>query len=460
MADVLAALAAALVISFAATPAVKALAFRIGAVDVPKDDRRMHDHPIPLLGGLAVFFGFLVSVLIFARINVQIRGMLLGCVVIIAAGIIDDITPLKWWSKLLFQFAAAFIAVFHGIRIEVVSNPKILSQNEWLMLGYLSIPITMVWIVAVTNSVNYIDGLDGLSVGGSAISSLAMLGVSLLVAEGNVAVIMAALAGACIGFLPYNMNPAKIFAGDTGALLLGYVLSTMSVIGLFKVYAVFSFFVPLLVLALPLFDFVFAFVRRIIKGQNPMKGDKGHLHHRLINMGLNQKQAVSVLYSVSTAFGIVAVIIATTGRLKALLFLIAFAAMWLISAFVYKGSQKRNGNGGPACPKREESPDAEKKENKERKAISERAMKGQDNCFRRNDRGAYRRGGFACLRLYGPRQADGGRSLSRHDGWRRKRRARPRRDGGRRPHPGRGHSGNGPGGHKNAQASGRLFPHA
>jgi UDP-GlcNAc:undecaprenyl-phosphate GlcNAc-1-phosphate transferase len=353
LADVLAALAAALVISFAATPAVKALAQKIGAVDVPKDDRRMHTHPIPLLGGLAVFFGFIVSVLLFAKIDAQVRGMLLGSVVIIAAGIIDDISPLKWWAKLLFQVAAALIAIFHGIRIEAFSNPNFFSQNEWLILGYMSIPITVIWIVAVTNSVNYIDGLDGLSVGVSAISSLAMLVVALLVAEGNVAVIMAALAGACIGFLPYNVNPAKIFAGDTGALLLGYVLSTMSVIGLFKVYAVFSFFVPLLVLAIPLFDFVFAFFRRVLKGQNPMKGDKGHLHHRLINMGLNQKQAVSVLYSVSTAFGIVAVIITSTGRMKALLFLIAFAVMGLISAFVYKGNLKKNGDNNNAVNKSE-----------------------------------------------------------------------------------------------------------
>jgi UDP-GlcNAc:undecaprenyl-phosphate GlcNAc-1-phosphate transferase len=342
LADVLAALAAALVISFAVTPAVKFFAQRIGAIDVPKDNRRMHDHPIPLLGGLAVFIGFIISVLIFGKIDTQVRGMLLGCVVIIAAGIIDDISPLKYWAKLLFQIAAALIAVFHGIKIEVFSNPVFFAENQWLTLGFMSIPITVIWIAAVTNSVNYIDGLDGLSVGVSAISSVTLLIVALLVSEGNVAIIMAALAGACLGFIPYNLNPAKIFAGDTGSLLLGYVLATMSVIGLFKVYAVFSFFVPLLVLAIPLFDFVFAFFRRLLKGQNPMKGDKGHLHHRLINMGLNQKQAVSVLYSISAAFGVVAVLIASNGRMKAMLFIIAFLAAGMISLFVYRSNKKRH----------------------------------------------------------------------------------------------------------------------
>ena len=360
----LASLATALVMSFAATPLVKIFAQKVGAMDVPKDGRRMHDHPIPRLGGLAMFLGFLLATLIFSQIDTQTRGMLLGCVVVVAAGVIDDINPLKWWTKLILQLAAAGIAVGHGIRIEVFTNPNLFSEG-WLILGWLSVPITILWIVLVTNSVNLIDGLDGLAVGVSGIGSVAMLVIALLVSEGNVAVIMAALAGACIGFIPYNLNPAKIFAGDTGALLLGYVLATMSVIGMFKTYAIISFLLPFLVLALPLFDTVFAILRRICHGQSPMQADRGHVHHRLIDMGLSQKQAVAILYCISTVFGLAAVVLATSGRVKALVVALAFMFIVSIAAFVYSGSHRHHEenhcqNGTPKkepeAPKEDEGP--------------------------------------------------------------------------------------------------------
>ena len=157
-------------------------------------------------------------------------------------------------------------------------------------------PITIIWIVAITNAVNFIDGLDGLAVGVSAISTASITVIALMVAETNVAVVLAALFGACLGFIPYNMNPAKIFMGDTGATFLGYILATLSVTGLFKMYAIISFAVPFLILGVPIFDICFAFLRRIAKGQNPMKADRGHVHHRLIDMGFSQKQAVAISY--------------------------------------------------------------------------------------------------------------------------------------------------------------------
>ena len=203
-------------------------------------------------------------------------------------------------------------------------------------------PITILWIVLVTNSVNLIDGLDGLAVGVSGIGSVAMLVIALLVSEGNVAIIMAALAGACLGFIPYNLNPAKIFAGDTGALLLGYVRATMSVIGMFKTYAIISFLLPFLVLALPLFDTIFAILRRVAHGQSPMQADRGHVHHRLIDMGLSQKQAVAILYCISTVFGLAAVVLATSGRVKALVVALAFMAIVSIAAFIYSGSHRHH----------------------------------------------------------------------------------------------------------------------
>ncbi|MDR0838209.1 MAG: undecaprenyl/decaprenyl-phosphate alpha-N-acetylglucosaminyl 1-phosphate transferase [Oscillospiraceae bacterium] len=323
---------AALVIAFAATPIVNAFAHRVGAIDVPKDYTRVHDHPIPLLGGLAIFLGFLMAVVLFADVSKQVQGMLLGAVVVVISGVIDDITPMKWYVKLLFQISAALIAVFHGIVVRTISNPILFSASEFLSFGRFSIPVTVLWIIGITNSVNLIDGLDGLACGVSGISSVTMLVIAMLVSDLNLAVIMAALAGACIGFLPYNLNPAKIFMGDTGALLLGYILSTTSIMGLFKFYAIISFAVPFLVIGLPLFDTAFAFVRRISKGQNPLSHrDRGHFHHRLIDMGLSQKQAVAILYAISGILGLSAVVITTSGEMRAIIIVLAFilaAVLW------------------------------------------------------------------------------------------------------------------------------------
>ena len=284
-------IALAFAISFAATPVVKAFAQKMGAMDVPDGKRRVHDHPIPRMGGLAIFLGFLLSVVLFADITRQVRGIMLGAVLIVACGAIDDVVNLRAWIKLLVQVTAAVIAVVHGVVIEFFSNPIIFSNKELLILGWLAVPVTILWIVGITNSVNLIDGLDGLAVGVSTIASTTMFVVALLVSEGNVALMLAALMGACVGFMPYNLNPAKIFMGDTGALLLGYVLSTVSVVGMFKTYALVTFVVPILALFLPLFDTSCAFFRRILRGQSPMHPDRGHLHHRLIDMGLSQKHS-------------------------------------------------------------------------------------------------------------------------------------------------------------------------
>ena len=331
------ALAVAFAISFAATPIVKSFAQKVGAMDVPGEARRVHDHPIPRMGGLAIFLGFILSVVLFADITRQIQGVLLGAIIIIIVGAIDDIVSLPAWFKFLLQIAAALVAVFHGVVIQVVMNPNVFSDYDYLHLGAWAVPVTVLWIVAITNSVNLIDGLDGLACGVSTISSITMLVIALVVSEGNVAIILAALAGACVGFIPYNFNPAKIFMGDTGALLLGYVLATMSVIGLFKFYAVVTFAVPFLALAVPLFDTIFAFCRRLLKGQNPMKPDRGHFHHRLIDMGLSQKQAVAVLYAISAILGLAAVVITTSGELKALILIVAVVIAALMAAFVVRG---------------------------------------------------------------------------------------------------------------------------
>ena len=331
------AVAVALALSLAATPLAKKLAHRVGAIDDPKDPRKIHNDPIPRLGGLAIFLGFFVSVLAFAEIDAQIRGILIGVVIIVILGIIDDIISLRAYIKFLVQIVAAIVAVCHGVVVEILSNPFVFSGDEILSLNFLSIPMTIIWIVGITNAVNLIDGLDGLAVGVSTISSIAMLIIALITADPNVAIIMAALIGACIGFLPYNFNPAKIFMGDTGALLLGYVLATVSVVGLFKFYAVVSFAAPFLVLAVPLFDTSFAFFRRLIKGQNPMAPDRGHFHHRLLDLGLSQRQSVAIIYSVSGFLGLVAVVITIIDKMLALILVAAVFVAAVIIFFALRG---------------------------------------------------------------------------------------------------------------------------
>ena len=332
-----AALLAAAVVALISTPVVKSLAFKVGAVDVPKDNRRMHDHPIPRMGGLAIFFGFILSVLIFQPLTQQLRGMLMGAVIIVILGIFDDIYALPAKPKFLVQIAAALFAVLAGNRIYILSNINIFSSEPYWELGWLSIPISVLWIVGITNAVNLIDGLDGLACGVSTISSMTLLVIALIVSEPDVAILMAALAGACIGFLPYNLNPAKIFMGDTGSTFLGFILATVSIQGLFKFHMIISFAVPFLMLGLPIFDTCFAILRRLAKGQSPMSPDRGHIHHRLIDMGFSQKQAVATLYLISAILGLSAVVLTTSGTEKAMLFLMALCLAGGVAAKIYLG---------------------------------------------------------------------------------------------------------------------------
>lgn len=328
------------VVSFVSTPLVKRLAHKVGAIDVPKDDRRMHKVPIPRMGGLAIFIAFLFAVILFVDITVQLRGILIGAVVIVALGLVDDIVPLPALLKFAVQIIAAYIVVSHGTFISTFTNPNIFSSSPYINLGGWGVPITIIWIVAITNAVNLIDGLDGLAVGISSIASFSLLLIAIILPEYNIAILMAALAGACIGFMPYNLSPAKIFMGDTGSTFLGFILACVSVQGLFKFYALVSFAVPFLILGLPLFDTVFAIGRRILKGQNPMKADRGHVHHRLIDMGFNQKETVTILYVMSGLLGLAAVVLATTGELRALLLILSIVLALIIGGKIFVEARK------------------------------------------------------------------------------------------------------------------------
>ncbi len=322
----------AAIVSFGLTPLVKVFAGKIGAIDVPKDARRMHKEPIPRLGGLAIFFGFLFAVFLMANMDMQTRGILIGATMIVVVGVIDDVTPLAPLPKFAVQILAALVPAIMGVRVEFVTNFNIFSDDLFMGFGWLSIPLTVIWIVGITNAVNFIDGLDGLACGVSGISAISILTISILVSDVSVSILSAALAGACIGFIPYNFNPAKIFMGDTGATFLGFMLATLSIQGLFKSYALVSFAVPFLIFGLPIFDTSFAIIRRIANKRSPMSPDREHLHHKLIDFGFNQKQAVAIMYLLSGVLGLAAVLLTTTGAGRALMLVAAAMIITMFSA--------------------------------------------------------------------------------------------------------------------------------
>lgn len=335
--------ALAFIVSFVATPIAKKVAFCIGAIDIPKDNRRMHKKPIARLGGLAIFSGFIIA-LMFGLLctiigvvgitpNEHLLGMLIGVFIIIGIGIVDDIKQLGPKIKLLFQIlAAASVVWISGDKISIITNPFSTSGIS-ILSDFIAYPLTILWIVGITNAINFIDGLDGLAAGVSSISYLSLMFIAILQGEEQTAMIIAILAGSTLGFLPYNFNPAKIFMGDTGATFLGFTLGVISVQGMMKTYAAISIVIPILVLGLPLFDTAFAILRRIINRKSIMAPDRGHLHHRLIDMGFSQRQSVVTMYAVSGALGLAAIVLADKGALSAVILIIA------VSVFLIAGSR-------------------------------------------------------------------------------------------------------------------------
>ncbi len=337
------ALAVGFLMSFASTPTVIALANRIKAIDVPKDERRVHKKPIPLIGGLAIFYGFVISVLCFAVIEREILGILIGSVIIVTVGVIDDMRNLNAKVKLLFQIIATAIVIYFGIDIQYVANPFATWFGPmYINLGLWSIPITMIWIIGITNAVNLIDGLDGLAVGVSSIASVALLSLTLISQNLNAAIVTAALAGAGFGFLPYNFNPAKIFMGDTGSTFLGFVLACISIQGIMKMYALVSFAVPILILGLPIFDTLFAILRRLLTGRSIMSPDRGHLHHRLLDMGFSQKQTVAILYTLTSLLCLTAVVMALKDALRGLILVLAVVFILVVSLAIMEPKHDKN----------------------------------------------------------------------------------------------------------------------
>ncbi|TCK87910.1 UDP-GlcNAc:undecaprenyl-phosphate GlcNAc-1-phosphate transferase [Natranaerovirga hydrolytica] len=328
----------AFAISLLMTPVSKKIAFKIGAIDYPKS-RGMHKKPMPLAGGIAIVSGFMLTVIFIVPFmngveNVQLMGLIFGGILITSVGLLDDVHSLSPKIKLSFQIIAALIVVYTGTTIEYFSWP--FSSANIIELGAMSKLVTMVWVIGVTNAVNLIDGLDGLAAGVSSIAALCLMLLSILtpVPIPVTIVLTAALAGSCLGFLPYNFNPAKIFMGDTGSTFLGFTLAVISIQGLMKSYTAVTVFVAVLVLGLPIFDTFFAIFRRVISGRPVMEADRGHLHHRLVDRGYSQKRAVLTLYGISSCFGLAGILFALTDALVAFILLATMLIVWVIDNFI------------------------------------------------------------------------------------------------------------------------------
>ncbi|MDQ7794189.1 MAG: MraY family glycosyltransferase [bacterium] len=293
------------------TPVVKRLAVRVGAFDQPVP-RSVHTRAVPHLGGLAIYIAFAAGALATAGpANRDVRAILLGGLLVLALGALDDFRNLRPAWKLLGQIVAAGVVVSLGCQIRFFSHPV---GDGLIFLGYWSVPVTILWIVAVMNVVNLMDGLDGLAAGVASIVALTLLVVSLRHDQPLTALFTAVLAGSALGFLPHNFNPAKIFMGDAGAMFLGFALAVVAIGGPLKQATTIALAVPVIALGLPIVDTTCAIVRRVSNGRPFHQADRGHLHHRLLRLGLSQRQAVVVLYGVSAWLGLNAIIVSEVPR--------------------------------------------------------------------------------------------------------------------------------------------------
>lgn len=301
--DILFAFLISILLSITVAPATKLLAKKVDAIDRPSKRKTIHTDEVPRLGGIAIFCGSTLSVLLFLNNDSQTIYILLGALIIAAAGIADDIIDLNYLVKLIIQLSSALLVISSGVKI----NELYLIGGSIIKTGPFSIPLTLIWIVGITNAFNMIDGLDGLSCGISALSSLTLSCISFLCGNIYSTTAYIAISGACFGFLPYNIYPARIFMGDTGSILLGFLISSFSVRFLFSESKL-SVLSIILALAFPLTELIFTFFRRILKRKNPLKADNGHIHHILISKNLSHIKAVCLLFVISGISSIVSIL--------------------------------------------------------------------------------------------------------------------------------------------------------
>lgn len=299
------------VIALVMTPVSIRVAHKIGAMDVPKDWRRMHDHAIPRFGGLAIFAAVMITMGVFAWDEPRIRVAMLGGALMYLLGVIDDLKDLPAIAKLIGQIAIAVLMFSMDMRVSFISN--YFGEGRLHFNTVVCFIFTVLWIIGITNTINIIDGLDGLAAGISAIAALCIAYIAYIhgatAGMPIVCIAMVAIAGSCVGFLPFNFSPAKTFMGDGGALFLGFMISILSVIGPLKRSTIIAVVVPVVVLAIPIFDTSFAILRRMVNRKPIMEADKEHLHHRLMAYGYGQRRTVIMLYGISAIMGMSAVLI-------------------------------------------------------------------------------------------------------------------------------------------------------
>ncbi|MBF7028699.1 glycosyltransferase family 4 protein [Staphylococcus kloosii] len=292
-----------MIVSLILTPIIIKVSQKMDIVDKP-NFRKVHTKPVSVLGGTVILFSFLLGIWLGHPIETEVKPLVIGSVLIYLVGLIDDIYDLKPIIKLIGQIVAALVVVYYGVTIDFISLPI----GPTIHFGILSVPITIIWIVAITNAINLIDGLDGLASGVSAIA-LATIGfIAILQANIFIIMICSVLIGALLGFLCFNFHPAKIFLGDSGALLIGFIVGFLSLLG-FKNITFVSLFFPIVILAVPFIDTLFAMIRRVKKGQHIMQADKSHLHHKLLDLGYSHRQTVLLIYSIAILFSLSSIIL-------------------------------------------------------------------------------------------------------------------------------------------------------
>ncbi len=305
----------ALVATILLTPMVQSFASQYGIVDQPSE-RKVHKVPIPRLGGVAIYLGFMLAILFALLFSVNFKihiktlplfGLIISSTIIFFIGVVDDVRGLSSTIKFIFQFIASAIAIYFGVEINFISNPF---NGVLRLAAYFSIPLTLLWLTGVTNAINLIDGLDGLAAGVTAISAGTLFFVALSMHEIGAAIVLLALAGTCLGFLRYNFFPAKIFLGDSGSYLLGFILAVASIMGVFKTTLVVALIIPVMILGVPIFDTIFAIGRRISHGTNPFQADNKHIHHMLLRAGFSQREAVLSIYLACFLLSIFALLMA------------------------------------------------------------------------------------------------------------------------------------------------------
>ena len=297
----------AFIVSYILTPYMAHVGKRQNMVDMP-DHRKIHEEAIPNLGGIVIFFGFLLSLLFVIQIEGQFRALLIGGVIILLLGVVDDIANLSPKHKFIIQMIPALIVVIYNS--DLINNFIANQLKSFDLLGYLLYPILILWIVGVTNSINLIDGLDGLACGVSIISLITFFILGLRQNFETLNLVSIALAGSMLAFLRFNFYPAKIFLGDSGSTFTGFMLASVGALWLLNSGNAFFIFIPIIILALPIFDTLFAIWRRY-RGHHPIfQADKGHLHHRLLARGISHKNIVLILWGISAICSVIALVLA------------------------------------------------------------------------------------------------------------------------------------------------------